>query len=109
MSKRSRKGFYIDGQFMTRPPETEAGPPSRTARKIASAELQALGERLIAAKPRLVKDLPVPERLKDAIAAALSISSPGAARRQRQYIGKLMRALDDDDVAAIRAALDLAD
>jgi ribosome-associated protein len=53
--------------------------------------------------------LPVPERLKDAIAAALSISSPGAARRQRQYIGKLMRALDDDDVAAIRAALGLAD
>ena len=71
--------------------------------------LQKLGERLVDAKPALVDGLPLPQGLRDAIVDARSLTSRGAKRRQRQYIGKLMRALDDADVIAIRTALNIGD
>jgi ribosome-associated protein len=46
--------------------------------------------------------LQLPEALSEAIRAARNITSRAAAARQRQYIGKLMRAVD---VEPIRAAL----
>ena len=109
MSKRSRKGFYVKGVFMTEAPEAEPGPPSRTAKKKASEALQKLGEELMAARPAVVAGLPMPEGLREAIGDARTMTSQGAKRRQRQFIGKLMRALDDEDVAAIRAGLNSAD
>lgn len=108
MSKTSRKGYYVEGVFVPEQPDAEAGPPSRTARKRASEELQKLGERLAAARPALVDGLALPERLREAIIDARSMTSQGAKRRQRQYIGKLMRTLSDDEIAAIRAALERA-
>ena len=109
MSKRRRKGFYIDGEFVTAAPDSESGPPSRTSKKKASERLQALGEQLVDAKPGLADSLPLPDALKDAIVDARSMTSQGAKRRQRQYVGKLMRRLDDEDVDAIRAALGIQD
>jgi ribosome-associated protein len=103
MSRRSRKGYYVDGKFIKGLPE----PPtdSRTAKKKASERLQELGEQLIAARPSELAALPLPEPLKDAILDAKTFASAGAIRRQRQFIGKLMRTLDDETVAAIRTAL----
>ena len=109
MSKPSSRGYYVNGVFVTEPPDGEPEPPSRTARKVASEKLQKLGEQLVDAKPALVDGLQLPERLRDAIVDARTLTSRGAKRRQRQYIGKLMRALDDAEVTAIRAALNIDD
>jgi ribosome-associated protein len=78
----------------------------RSARKRASHELTKLGEELTALRPDQVAALSLPEQLDDAIVEARRLTSFGAKRRQAQFIGKLMRKLDDDQVAAIRKALE---
>ncbi|MCA3234133.1 MAG: DUF615 domain-containing protein, partial [Cupriavidus sp.] len=50
--------------------------------------------------------VPMPESLADAVHAARKITSHEGKRRQMQFVGKVMRSLDDDEVAAIRAALE---
>jgi ribosome-associated protein len=77
--------------------------PSKTARKREQLELQKLGERLIELNPEELLRLPLEERLSDAIRQAQRIKSNSALRRQRQYIGKLMRQVD---ATPIREALD---
>jgi ribosome-associated protein len=77
--------------------------PSKGARKRASQELQDLGEQLIDLPNPLFESLSLPESLRDAILAARRFSSHGAQLRQRQYIGKLMRKIDTEE---IRAALE---
>jgi ribosome-associated protein len=49
--------------------------------------------------------LSLPEDLRDAVMAARRITAHGGKRRQLQYVGRLMRALDDAQVAALRQAL----
>jgi ribosome-associated protein len=114
MAKRSRKGYYVKGEFVTagsdadrqiRAELDEANAQSRTAQKQASQALQAMGEELVAAPDSLLASLPLPEPLTDAIRDARTFTSFGAKRRQAQFIGKLMRRLDDDTVDAIRTAL----
>jgi ribosome-associated protein len=78
----------------------------RSARKRASHELTALGEQLTTLRPEQVATLALPEQLDDAITEARRLTSFGAKRRQAQFIGKLMRKLDDDTVAAIRRAVE---
>jgi ribosome-associated protein len=79
--------------------------PSRTARKRMSHDLRRLGEELVALRPERLHELPLSERLLDAIAEARRLKSFGARRRQVQFVGKLMRQLDEESVAAIREAL----
>jgi len=79
--------------------------PSRTARKNASHELRDLGEELIKLRPERFAALVLPERLRDAVAEARRLTGFGAQRRQAQYIGKLMRKLDADSLAAVRKAV----
>jgi ribosome-associated protein len=114
MNKRSRKGYYVKGEFVTsgsqadrafRETLDESSAPSRSAKKRASKSLQVLGAQLIAAPNALLEALPLPEELRDAIGEARNITSFGARRRQTQFVGKLMRRLDDVEVEAIRAAL----
>lgn len=82
--------------------DTSEAPPSKSARKRDAHASQALGEALIElTEPELVA-LGLPETLADAIRAARRIKSRGGLARQRQYIGKLMRAVDP---APLRAAL----
>lgn len=76
--------------------------PSKTQRKRAMAELQSLGEALLALPSARVSALALPEPLADALAAARRIASREARRRQLQYIGRLMRTVDP---APIRAAI----
>lgn len=74
----------------------------RGIEKRKAEALQSLGEELITLKPELLARFDLPDPLRDAIVAAASINSHGAMRRQRQYIGKLMRKVD---AAPIRARL----
>jgi ribosome-associated protein len=77
--------------------------PSKTARKREQLLLQELGERLIGLTADELQELPLDERLTDAVLDASAITAKGALRRQKQLIGKLMR---DADADAIRRTLD---
>ena len=79
--------------------------PAAQARARASAPhtpAQELGERLLRLTEAQLAALALPEPLAEAIRAARRIGSRAAAARQRQYIGKLMRAVD---LAPLQAAL----
>lgn len=80
-------------------PET----PSRSQTKREAEALQRLGEELVALPESRLAALVLPDKLRDAVEFARRITSHGALKRQRQYIGKLMRGLDP---APIRAGLD---
>jgi ribosome-associated protein len=47
----------------------------------------------------------LPEKLVDAVADAKRITNFEGKRRQMQFIGKLMRKLDDDVIESVKAAL----
>jgi ribosome-associated protein len=79
----------------------------RSARKRATQELTSLGEELLTLRPEQLAALALPELLEGAVAEARRLTSFGAKRRQILYIGKLMRKLDEEQVAAIRKALEL--
>lgn len=81
----------------------EPEPPSKGELKRHAQSLQELGEALIAAPDSVLDQLPLSEKLRDAIDLARRITSHGALVRQKQYVGKLMRHVDD---APIRAALE---
>lgn len=80
--------------------------PSRTRRKQQAEDLQALGERLIELPEAALARLPLPPPLLDAVRVARGLAQRGALRRQRQYIGRLMRELDTDVLHESLAALD---
>lgn len=86
--------------------EEPSGRPSRTARKNASEALQKLGEELIALRAPVLAGLELPERLAEAIVAARRLKDHGGRRRQLQFIGKLMRNLEPEELDAIEATLD---
>jgi ribosome-associated protein len=78
-------------------------PESKTRRKRAMEELQALGEALAALPPDRLKKIELPEELRAAIGQVQRMSrQDDARRRQMQYIGRLMRSVDSEP---IRAAL----
>ena len=79
------------------------GRPSKTQRKKQMTALQALGARLTRLNPAQLRQLPLPDDLREAVAAAQSITAHEAHRRQLQYIGKLMRQVEAE---AIERALD---
>lgn len=76
---------------------------SKTRRKTAMLDLQALGEELLTLSTDRLASLDLPENLLQAIGEAKRISKHGALKRQRQYIGRLMRDIDPEP---IRTALD---
>jgi ribosome-associated protein len=76
------------------PPE-----PSKTRRKQAMNDLQALGKALAAADRAKLAALDLPERLTDAIDLFRTITKHEARRRQLQYIGRLMREVDPAPIA----------
>lgn len=80
-------------------------PLSKTKRKQAMEELQALGEELVALASDQVKRIDIPDDLRSAVSEAQRMTKHDEARRrQMQYIGKLMRSVEVDP---IRAALAL--
>ena len=77
--------------------------PSKTRKKQAMQELQALGEALAALPDSSLASFSLPDSLAEAITEARRITSRGGRRRQLQFIGRLMRDLDP---APIRAELE---
>jgi ribosome-associated protein len=77
--------------------------PSKSAMKRAMTDLQDLGEALVGLSKEQLQRIDLPEDLRDAVRDAQRFTQHEARRRQLQYIGKLMRALDP---GPIRAALD---
>src|ERR1700730_12383992 len=68
--------------------------------------LQILGEELNAEPKERVMRVPMPKDVRDAILECQQIKDHEGRRRQMQYVGKKMRTLDEDELAAIQRTLD---
>lgn len=84
-------------------PDSPYSGPSKSQLKREMTALQALGARLVELPRDKLIQLPLAERLHEAILEAQRIKSHEGRRRQMQYVGKLMR---DADAAPILAQLD---
>ena len=71
---------------------------SRSALKREADRLQRLGESLLELPDSTLSKIELPEPLADAIKLAKSINSRAGYKRQRQYIGKLMRNIDPEPI-----------
>lgn len=80
--------------------------PSKSELKRQMNDLQKLGEQLVAEPRDRVKRTPMPEELRDAILMCQSITDHGGRRRQLQFVGKMMRKLDDEEVAVIQRTIE---
>lgn len=91
---------------MPRPPrrdetDTDDLAPSKTEQKKAMARLQALGERLATLRPEQLHRLPLSDTLRHALEELRHLKAHEAVRRQKQYIGKLMRNEDEDAILSV--------
>jgi ribosome-associated protein len=75
--------------------------PSKSERKRTQHALQALGEDLLSLPEEMLAELELEEQLKIAIADLRRMKSHEAVRRQKQYIGKLMRNVDPAPIKEI--------
>lgn len=115
MSRKPQKGYFVKGHFVAEGSELDlqlkaelkgtAG-ATKTDLKREMEALQALGTELLTLRADLLARLDLPEKLQEALDEARRITNFEGKRRQMQFVGKLMRKLEDDTVAAIRAALD---
>jgi ribosome-associated protein len=85
--------------------DTDEG-PSKSELKRQMTERQKLAELLAALSSDALKTIPLDEAIKKAVAETNNIKSFEAIRRHKQYLGKLMRALDDEELEAIQRRLD---
>jgi ribosome-associated protein len=114
MSRKPKKGYWVRGSFVAEGSELDlqlkaelkGETTSKTDLKRESEELQKLGEQLIELREGLFAKLPLEEKLVDALAEMKRITNFEGRRRQSQYVGKLMRGLGDDQLQAIRDALE---
>ena len=80
--------------------------PSKSELKRQMTERQKLAEVLAALSSDALKTIPLDEAIKAAIAETNKIKSFEAIRRHKQYLGKLMRFLDEEELDAIQKRLD---
>ena len=115
MSRKPTKGYFVRGHFVAEGSELDlqykaelkgTTGATKTDLKREMDALQKLGAELLTLRADLSARLDLPEKLQDALAEARRITNFEGKRRQMQFVGKLMRKLDDDAVAAIQAALD---
>lgn len=113
MPRKPKKGYFVKGHFVAEGSELDlqlraeqtGGEPSRTELKKESTELQKLGEDLLGLRADLFEKLDLPESLVTALADVRKITNFEGRRRQMQYIGKLMRNLEEEQRQAVRDAL----
>lgn len=77
--------------------------PNKSTKKREDQELQRLGECLIALSAKQLDNIELDGRLREAVLEARNMHAHGALRRQRRFIGKLMR---HTDPGPIRRALE---
>ncbi|MFN3716959.1 MAG: ribosome biogenesis factor YjgA [Thiobacillus sp.] len=92
-----------DADLQSDPDDVYDG-PSKSQLKREVEALQALGEVLVKLPEAQWKRIELPDELRAAVADCRKITQNGALRRQKQYIGKLMRGIDP---APIQAQLDV--
>lgn len=83
----------------------DTGRPSKTKQKEAMHELRDLGAELVELSVGQLKRINLPENIFDAVRECQKITAHGARRRQIQYLGKLMRSVDDEPIRAGLALL----
>jgi ribosome-associated protein len=81
--------------------------PSKSELKRLMTQRQKLAEVLAALSSDALKTIPMDEAIKAAIAETNKIKSFEAIRRHKQYLGKLMRFLDDEELDTIQKRLDV--
>lgn len=115
MSRKPKRGYYVKGHFVAEGSELDLElkreakgftDVSKTDLKRESDRLQALGEALLTLRADLSARIDLPDTLIEAVAEARRITNFEGRRRQMQYIGKLMRKLDERVVQDIEAALE---
>jgi len=74
-------------------------PPSKSQVKRDCDSLQKLGEDLINLKASELDEIHLPEELDSAIKEARRLKSRSGLKRQRQYIGKIMRSIDSEEIS----------
>src|SRR5690242_11964609 len=72
---------------------------SKTRRKKQMTALQDLGAELVKLSPEQLARIEMPEELREAILECKRFSKHEAVRRQKQYIGRIMRDMDADPIA----------
>jgi len=115
MSRKPKKGYWVQGTFVAEGSELDqelkaeqkGSEVSRTDLKRESEQLQKLGESLLTLRQDLMDGLALPEKLGDALEQTKRITNFEGRRRQLQYIGKLMRGLDEEALQSVRQALDI--
>jgi len=118
MSRKPKKGYFVRGQFVAEGSEMDQAlkrelkgteGASKTDLKRESDALQQLGQDLLGLRADLVARLQTqghwPDRLAEALAEAKRITNFEGKRRQMQYVGKLMRKLEEASLEAMREAL----
>ena len=78
--------------------ETVPEEPSKSQLKRESHALQAMGKELVEMPEGKLQKFDLPEQLKEAIYEARRLKSREAKRRHLQYIGKLMRTSNIDNI-----------
>lgn len=115
MPRKFTKGYYVRGHFVAEGSELDLelkrelrgdADVSRTDLKKQSDELQLLGEQLLTLRADLMARVDLPDKLIEAVTDAKRITNFEGRRRQMQFIGKLMRKLEDSTIVAVQAALE---
>lgn len=115
MARKQRSGYWVRGHFVAEGSELDLELKrelkgdqdySRADAKRDSDARQQLGEDLMGLGANARKALQLPDALNQALDDVKKIESHGAKRRQVQYIGKLMRKIDEDLAQRIQAAID---
>lgn len=78
---------------------------SKTQKKKQMDELQDLGMALTELSSETLKKMALPEDLYEAVREYKKITSNSAVKRQRQYIGRLMRDIDPEPIRTFLAKL----
>ncbi|KAF1028519.1 MAG: hypothetical protein GAK40_00893 [Burkholderia plantarii] len=80
--------------------------PSKSQLKREMHALQELGRDLVELPKDALKRMPMPEHLNEAVRETRRITDHEGRRRQMQYVGKVMRTLNQPEIDALRSALD---
>jgi ribosome-associated protein len=80
--------------------------PSKSQLKREMTALQELGEELVSQPKERVMRVPMPEDVREVILECQKIKDHEGRRRQMQYVGKKMRTLEEDEIAAIQKVID---
>ena len=73
-------------------------PKSKSVLKREMTELQKIGEELVSLPPGKLAKIPMPELLEEAVMLARRLKNREGKRRQMQYIGKIMRNVDSQEI-----------